>query len=137
MNSDHAHTTDFYRRYLQRCNEHSFQELGEFVDRAVRGGGVVQGLDQYIAGLRAVVDAFPDFHWHLQHLLIDGDWLSAHLIDTGTHTGSFLGVPATGRAIRVQELVVYRVAYGRIVECWGNLGSAVRDELTRARRADP
>ena len=30
----------------------------------------------------------------------------------------------------VQELVIYRVADGRIAECWGDLDSTVRDELT-------
>jgi predicted ester cyclase len=39
-------------------------------------------------------------------------------------------MPATGRVIRTQELVIYRTADGKIVECWGDLGSTVRDELT-------
>ena len=43
--------------------------------------------------------------------------------------GTFHGIAATGRAIRTQELVIYRVADGRIAECWGDLGSTVRDEL--------
>ena len=31
MNCDRAELEAFYRRYLQRCNEHRFGELGEFV----------------------------------------------------------------------------------------------------------
>ncbi len=46
------------------------------------------------------------------------------------HNGIFRGIEATGREIRTQELVIYRVADGKIVECWGDLGSTVRDELT-------
>jgi predicted ester cyclase len=130
MESGRAELMAFYRRYLERCNEHRFGELGEFVDEDVWVNGTTQGLDQYIAGLRAVVEAFPDYHWDLRHLLVDGNWLSARLNDTGTHSGIFLGVPATGRAISVQELAIYRVDSGRIVECWGDLGSAVRDQLT-------
>ncbi len=49
---------------------------------------------------------------------------------TGTHTGTFRGITATGRFIRTQELVIYRTVDGKIVECWGDLGSTVRDELT-------
>jgi predicted ester cyclase len=130
VESERAELMAFYRRYLERCNDHRFEELDEFVDEDVRVNDTTQGLDQYVAGLRAVVEAFPDYHWYLRQLLVDGNWLSARLNDTGTHAGTFLGVPATGRAISTQELAVYRVDRGRIVESWGDLGSAVRDQLT-------
>ena len=42
----------FYGRYLQRCNEHRFDELGEFVADDVNGP--TEGLGRYIAGLHAV-----------------------------------------------------------------------------------
>jgi predicted ester cyclase len=79
--------------------------------------------------LRELVEAFPDFHWDLRHLLVDGNWLCAHLIDTGTHAGTFLGVSPTGRTISAPEFAVYRVDRGRIVEVWGDLGPALRDRL--------
>jgi predicted ester cyclase len=130
VESERAEKTAFYRRYLRRCNDHRFEELDEFVAEEVRVNGVAQDLDRYAAGLRAVVEAFPDYHWDLQRLLVDGDWLSAHLTGTGTHTGTFRGIPATSRTISTQELAIYRLDSGRIVESWGDLGSAVRDELT-------
>jgi predicted ester cyclase len=127
---ERAEQVTFYRRYLERCNDRRFEELDRFVGAEVRVNGTPQGLDQYVAGLRAVVEAFPDYHWELQHLLVDGNWLSARLTGTGTHSGTFLGVPATGRAISAQELAMYRLDGGRIVESWGDLGSSVRDQLT-------
>ena len=36
---------------------------------------------------------------------------------------------ATGRTISVRELAMYRFEDGRIAECWGDLGSSVRDQL--------
>ncbi len=119
----------FYRRYLRCCNDRRFGELGEFVHEDVRVNDAPEGLDRYVAGLRAVVEAFPDYHWDLRQLLVEGEWLSAHLTDTGTHAGTFLGVPATGRKINVREFAMYRVADGRIVATWGDLGSSVRDQL--------
>jgi predicted ester cyclase len=117
-----------YDRYLQRCNEHRFDELGEFVSENVNGAA--EGLGRYVAGLRAVVAGFPDYQWQLHRLLVDGVWLAAVLTGTGTHTGTFRGIEATGRVLRTQELVVYRTEEGKIAECWGDLGSTVRDELT-------
>jgi predicted ester cyclase len=132
MESESEHLQVFYGRYLKRCNEHRFDELGEFVADDVNGP--TQGLSRYIAGLHAVVEAFPDYQWDLQRVLVDGQWLAARLYGTGTHTGPFRGIEATGRVIRTQELVIYRIVDGKILECWGDLGSTVRDELTSGTR---
>jgi predicted ester cyclase len=102
-----------YRRYLQRCNEHGFAELEEFVADDVEVNGTVRGLSGYADGLSAVAEAYPDFHWDLRHLLVDGCWLSAHLLDTGT--------TPDGRPVRTQEFAIYRVDRGRIAEVWGDL----------------
>jgi len=129
METDRAELTAFYRRYNDRCNAHRFEELGEFVAVDVRVNDAAVGLAGYISGLRAVVEAFPDYHWGLRRLLVDGSWLSAQLSNTGTHTGTFLDVPATGRTITTMELALYRTDGGKIVESWGDLGSTVRDHL--------
>jgi len=86
-------------------------------------------LGSYVAGLRAVVGGFADYRWELPQLLVDGEWLAARLYGIGTHTGPFRGVAATGRAIKTQELVIYRLENGKIAESWGDLGATVRDEL--------
>ncbi len=107
-----------YRRYNTVCNAHQFDRLSEFVAPDVEVNGEVQGLQAYVDGLQAVVRAFPDYRWDLQHLFVSGDWVSAHFLDTGTHRGTFLGVPATGRMVRTQEFAIYRFQEGRIAEVW-------------------
>lgn len=109
---------DLYRTYLSHCNEHRFDRLGEFVARDVEVNGATQGLAAYAQGLEAVVEAFPDYHWDLRHLLVDGCWLAAHFIDTGTHEGTSLGVEATGRTVSTQEFAVYRYEDDKIAEVW-------------------
>ncbi len=109
----------FYRRYIACCNAHEFHRLGEFVASGVQVNGDVQSLPDYIRNLEAVVEAFPDYHWDLQHLLVDDEWVAAHFIDTGTHMGTFLGVQPTRREVITQEFAFYRVAVDRIVEVWG------------------
>lgn len=115
----------FYRRYIGRCNAHDFDALAGFVDAEVEVNGERQGLEGYRAGLQAVVHAFPDYRWEVRHLFVRDRWVSAHFVDTGTHGGAFLGVPATGRRVSTQEFAVYRVTGGKIVEVWvvaDNLG---------------
>jgi predicted ester cyclase len=109
----------FYRRYNRLCNEHRFDELGTYVAADVEADGQPRGLDGYAEALEAVVRAFPDYRWDIRHLLVDGSLVAGHFVTAGTHEGTFLGVPPTGRRVSTQEFAVYRVAEGRIAEVWG------------------
>src|SRR4051794_13532081 len=91
---DRSRLESLYRRYNERCNDHRFDQLAEFVAIDVEVNGEVQGLSAYVAGLEAVVRAFPDNQWNLRHLLVDSPWISAHFVDAGTHWGTFLDVQA-------------------------------------------
>ena len=119
--------TSIYRRYIACCNEYRFDDLDEFVAEDVNGPD--EDRTTYIAGVREVVEAFPDYHWEPQLVLVDGPWLAVRLYGSGTHRGTFRGVPPTGRWIRTQELVIYRIEDGQITQCWGDLHTTVRDEL--------
>lgn len=127
MSLDRDEQTALYQRYLERCNQHRFDELGEFVAENVIGS--TERLANYISGCLEVVVAFPDYRWNVQHIVVDGPWLAARLWGLGTHTGTFRGVLPTGRKIQVQELVQYRFADGKIAECWGDLHTNLRDQL--------
>jgi predicted ester cyclase len=53
-----------------------------------------------------------------------GDTLIENSIFQGTHTGEFLGVPATGRQLQVRGIEIWRLADGKIVERWGLVDAA-------------
>ena len=137
MGVERAHVVALYERYLTRCNEHRFDQLGEFVSEQVSGSEPVDGLAGYIDGVKAVCTAFPDYHWELQELVVEDDTIAARLIGQGTHTGPFSGIAPTGRRIITQELVIYRIADGKIVQCWGDLFPVVRDALMASARVTP
>ena len=118
MHDDTHRLASWYRRYNEVCNSHRFELLADYVHPDVQVNGEVQGLPNYVSGLEAVIAAFPDYRWDLQHLLVDGDWLAAHFTDSGHHPGSFLGVAASGRRVETQEFAFYRVTAGRIVQVW-------------------
>ena len=107
-----------YRRYNARCNQHRFQELGEFVRPEIRVNDEPVGREQYASGLEAVIRAFPDYSWTIEHLLVEGEIVGVHLRDTGTHTGPWLGVDPTGQRVETQEFAFYRFLEGRIAEVW-------------------
>jgi steroid delta-isomerase-like uncharacterized protein len=118
MTAEEQELEALYRRYNATCNDHRFHQLDAFVAADVRVNDEEQGLPQYVRGLEAVVAAFPDYRWDIQHLFVRERAVSAHFVDTGTHRGAFLGVPATGRRVRTREFAVYHVRDARITDVW-------------------
>ena len=74
-------------------------------------GPGLQGLKEVLRGMRA---AFPDMHWRIEEQLVDGDRVLTRFEWTGTHRDAFLGVPATGKAVKVWGMVIDRFQEGRI-----------------------
>ena len=65
-----------------------------------------------------LISAFPDWHWEMRHLAVDGDNIAVHFTVTGTHRGAFQGIEATGRRVTVSEFTLYRVEDGKFAEVW-------------------
>jgi len=81
--------------------------------------GDVRGRDAINAFVTALRAAFPDLRVEIQVLATEGNrvaWLRTH---RGTHQGDFMGVPASGRSITWQDLVVTEYDAGMIAEEWG------------------
>jgi hypothetical protein len=74
------------------------------------------------AGTRAIAEewttAFPDWRFTLLALVAEGDKVVAHMPYSGTLRGEIVGVQPTGRPCTVDEIVIFRVADGRIAEAW-------------------
>jgi steroid delta-isomerase-like uncharacterized protein len=62
--------------------------------------------------------ALPDLTHPLEELIAEGDNVAFRGRYEGTHTGEFMGVPASGRRISVVGVGVFRVANGMIAEFW-------------------
>jgi steroid delta-isomerase-like uncharacterized protein len=62
---------------------------------------------------------FSDIQWSLEEAIAEGDKIAARFIMSGTHDGTFFGVPATGRKIEVRAVNFYRFSEGKIVEEYG------------------
>ena len=64
--------------------------------------------------------AFPDFDSTIDLLVAEGDIVAGRMTTTGTHTGDFMGIPATGKRVTFTETHIVRIANGKAVEHWGN-----------------
>jgi steroid delta-isomerase-like uncharacterized protein len=75
-----------------------------------------EGVRKLYSYLRA---AFPDFHAEIHWQVADGEIVTTYKTYHGTHQGTFLGVPATGRKIHFETVDAMRVHDGKITEHWG------------------
>ncbi len=76
-------------------------------------GSGLRGLQDVLRGMRS---AFPDLVFVILEQVAEGDKVVSRFEFTGTHRGEFLGVPATGRQVRVWGTVIDRLEDGRIKE---------------------
>jgi CheY-like chemotaxis protein len=80
-------------------------------------------------------DAFPDLRVAAEDCFAGGaQRVAVRLVATGTHTGAFLGLAPTGRAIRVEGLALCRFHGGQLVEWWAQFDTPA---LVRQLDADP
>ena len=69
---------------------------------------------------RMYIAAFPDLRFEPQDVLQSGDKVVGRFRATGTNTGDFMGMPATGKSASVQGIDIIRFADdGLAHEHWG------------------
>jgi predicted ester cyclase len=62
--------------------------------------------------------AFPDLHFTIEDQIVAGDNITTRWTAEGTHSGALGPVPPTARRVRIDGLILDRVAAGKIVERW-------------------
>ena len=79
------------------------------------------GSEDY-ASLRKTIEAmhtaFPDSSTEILEIVEDGTKVAVHWQTTGTHTGEFMDVPATGRSIAVTGASFLRFDGDKLAEEW-------------------
>jgi predicted ester cyclase len=76
------------------------------------------------------LESFSDVRMRIVQLVAEGDTVVGRFSRSGTHTGTWLGHPPTGRRFTdVAEVYFFRVVDGRITRVWG-----LEDTIERLRQ---
>jgi predicted ester cyclase len=76
-----------------------------------------QGYRMYFSGLRT---AFPDLKVAPETLVADDDSIAFAYTITGTQTGPLMGIPPTGKKIKIRGMQISKFKDGKMVERWGS-----------------
>jgi predicted ester cyclase len=88
-------------------------------DMIWRGGslGEHHGIKAYMAFMKASgAGALTAMHLEVKNIVADADTVIALFTNSGTHTGAFMGTPATGKHAVWNGTGFYRVVGGKIAE---------------------
>jgi len=107
-----------YLSYLKFCNGHDFDRMATFYTSTIKVNDVPMDPAAVTAQFEPLISAFPDWHWEMRHIVVDGDYIAVHFTVTGTHRGAFQEIEATGRRVSISEFTLYRVEDGKFAEVW-------------------
>ena len=113
---------DVIRGFIAAWNDRDFDRfealMGDGATLSV--GGMKVPCDPQ--GTRAIAEewtsAFPDWRFELLGLVAEGDRVVAHMPYSGTFSYPISGIAPTGRFAQVDEMVIFRIADGKIAEAW-------------------
>jgi predicted ester cyclase len=75
-------------------------------------------------GFQYALGAFSDFHHEIEDQYADGDRVITRITGYGKHTGDFLGIPPTGKDVKMEGIAIHRIVDGQLVEHWAQVDAA-------------
>jgi steroid delta-isomerase-like uncharacterized protein len=112
------------RRAYELINDGDIDGFGELLADGFVEHEELPGLAPSKEGVqelfRAYRAAFPDLRMDARDVIASGDKAVARVVATGTQTGEFMGMPASGRQIEVQMIDIMQFDdAGKVCEHWG------------------
>jgi predicted ester cyclase len=122
-----ARNKQTYHRFHDAINSGDLEVIAKAIDEFIHPDGRFHPAER--TGATAVqaqkriweilLRAFPDIHVTLEDLLAEGDKIVARQTVTGTNSGEYRGMPATGKSVTYNEIFIARFANGQITDLWG------------------
>ena len=119
------------RRLIEEVyNEGILEVVDELVAPDVFNHPAVPEHQHGIAGFKHVIKWVrtfsSDVHYDIDDIIAEEDKVAVRMTHSGTHTGSVMGIPPTGKRFSIDYVHWFRLTDGKVAELW-----AVRDDLSR------
>ena len=110
------------RAFVAAWNERDFDRFDDVMapGATLEVGGMTFPCDP--EGTRAIArewtTSFPDWRFEPRALIAEGDLVVAHMPYSGTFERPLSGLAPTGQRAFVDEMVLFRIAGGKIAQAW-------------------
>ena len=124
---------------IHECNHHNVAIVRRFLDEVVNGGrldlidelwttdmvwqggsmGEIHGIETYKQYMAAnTTGAFTNLHLTIHEVIAAGDKVVVRFTNSGTQTGPFFGMSATGKSATWLGIGIYTIRDGKIADAW-------------------
>jgi predicted ester cyclase len=112
-----------YGRLIAAIESNDPDALAEVVSPDIVDHGAVPGQPPGLAGIehwmRGIHASLSGLSGVVEDTVVEGDKVAARITWRGTHAGSFLGLPATGKPVTFGSMHLLRFENGLATEWWG------------------
>jgi len=81
-------------------------------------GSMQPGRDGLKEAIERVAKGISDPSMTIEDVIAEGDRVAVRLTSSATHTGEFMGMPASGKRYEIGEIHIFRLRDGRVSEHW-------------------
>ena len=111
------------RKTMEAFHQRDLDAVRSHVASDARFYGWAPGVldaDGHKAFMSALLASFPDSSFVVDDVIADGNKVAVRHRLLGTHQADFQMIPATGRQVEVNAIVIFRMENGMVVEAWLN-----------------
>ena len=111
------------KKYHEIWSNGNVKELEEIISPDFQshfiGGFEYSGIDGAKNSVLETKKAFPDWTENILEIISQGNKVVTRYRSTGTHLDNWDGIEATGKKVNIEEMSVYHLKNGKIIEQWG------------------
>lgn len=107
------------REFYETCiNAGNLERLEEIVSPDFVGASGEKGVSAFRSTVESLKTGYPDIRFTIEDLIAEGDRVAVRWRWEATHTGSFRGIPATGKTVTDTGIAIYQVQGQQLVRAW-------------------
>jgi steroid delta-isomerase-like uncharacterized protein len=121
----------FNKEFIEQGNTDVFKELiaADVINHTAPPGSS-KGADGMLHFLQNMLrTGFPDLRVDIEDQLAEGDKVTTRKTIHATHTGMFMGLPASGKKVGIKVIDIIRLRDGQYIEHWAtsNLAEVIAE----------
>ena len=108
----------FREHFEQIWNRKDASAIERFIAPTYRGfdaAELIAGIEGYKQHFVTLTSGFPDLRITIRDMQEENRVVARYSVEA-THTGNFLGIPPTGKRVRITGIAIARISNGQLVE---------------------